>query len=95
VRVVTAILYKPFGVIAGLIAAALSKKIFDFIWSRFDDEEPPEPNTELAPIGKVLTAAALQGMVFRTVRVAVDRGTAKTFKHLTGFWPGERTPDRA
>jgi hypothetical protein len=95
VRVLTTIIYKPFGLIAGVVAAIISNKIFNFIWSRFDDEEPPEPNTELAPMAKVLTAAALQGMVFKTVRVAVDRGTAKSFQHFTGVWPGERTPDQA
>ncbi|MEA2296552.1 MAG: hypothetical protein QOE86_4191 [Solirubrobacteraceae bacterium] len=89
------LLYKPFGIIAGLIAGFISTKIFDFIWSRIDDEEPPEATTEEAPIGKVLAAAALQGLVFRTTRAYVDREGAKGFRYLTGFWPGEKKPDRA
>jgi Protein of unknown function (DUF4235) len=89
------LLYKPFGLIAGLIAGFLSKKIFDFIWARFDDEEPPEPKTEDAAIVKVLAAAAVQGMIFRTVRAAVDRQGAKGYRYLTGVWPGEKKPDPA
>jgi len=89
------LLYKPFGLIAGLIAGFLSSKIFDFIWARIDDQEPPEPKTEDAPIAKVLIAAALQGMVFRTVRAYVDREGAKGYRYLTGVWPGEKKPDPA
>ena len=41
----------------------------------------------------MLAAAALQGMIFKTVRAAVDRSTAKTFYNLTGAWPGEERPE--
>ena len=89
------LLYKPFGLIAGLISGLIASKIFDFIWARFDDQEPPEPKTEQAPIVKVLAAAAIQGLIFKTVRAAVDRQGAKGFKYLTGVWPGEKKPDPA
>jgi hypothetical protein len=89
------LLYKPFGLIAGLIAGFVSEKIFNFIWARFDDQEPPEPKTEDAPVGKVLAAAAVQGLVFRTVRAYVDRQGARGFRYLTGVWPGEKKPEPA
>ena len=89
------LIYKPFGLIAGLIAGFLSTKIFDFVWSRFDDQEPPEPTTEHAPIAKVLVAAAIQGLIFRTVRAYVDREGARGFRYLTGVWPGDKKPDPA
>ena len=41
----------------------------------------------------VLKAAAVQGIVFQTVRAAVNRGGAQGFEYLTGVWPGEKTPD--
>jgi Protein of unknown function (DUF4235) len=88
------LLYKPFGLVMGILAAMLGKKIFDFAWSKIDDEEPPEPTTEQSPLPKVLMAAALQGAIFRLTRAAVDRAGARGFANLTGVWPGERRPDR-
>ncbi len=37
------LLYKPFGVILGILAGLLGRKAFDFVWTKIDDEEPPEP----------------------------------------------------
>ena len=87
------ILYRPFGIVLGLIAGYLSKTVFNFIWSRIDDEEAPKPTIEGQSWGKVLAAAAVQGMVFQTVRAAVNRGGAEGFQYLTGVWPGEKQPD--
>ena len=39
-------------------------------------------------------AAALQGLIFRLVRVVVDRYGAIGWSYLTGVWPGETRPDR-
>ena len=44
---------------------------------------------------KILGAAALQGVIFQTVRVAVDRYAAMGWRYLTGIWPGEKRPDPA
>jgi hypothetical protein len=93
VKAIVTILYKPFGIIAGILAGVLSKRIFAFIWGHVDEEEPPKPNTEWATWSKILGAAALQGMVFKVVRAAVDRKMAEGTRYLTGVWPGERNPD--
>lgn len=87
------LLYKPFGIILGLIAGLIGRQLFNFVWGKIDEEEPPEATTELAPWGKVLGAAALQGAIFAGVRAAVNRSGAKGYAHLTGVWPGERRPD--
>ena len=87
------LLYKPIGLILGLLAGLLGKKAFDFVWTKLDDEEPPEATTKEAPWVKVITAAALQGVIFRTTRVVVDRYGAQGWYYLTGSWPGERRPD--
>ena len=94
VKAITTIIYKPIGIIAGILAGLVGKRIFGFIWDKVDEEEPPKPNTQLAPWGKILAAAALQGMIFKVVRAGVDRFTAKGFHYLTGAWPGERVPDQ-
>ena len=44
-------------------------------------------------IGITQNVAALQGVIFRTTRVAVDRYGAIGWRYLTGTWPGERRPD--
>ncbi len=89
------LIYKPFGIIMGLLAGLVSKKIFNFVWGRFDDAEPPKPTTREASTAKVLSAAALQGIVFKTVRAAVDRQGAKGFAYATGTWPGPKQQDAA
>jgi len=87
-------IYKPFGIIFGLLAGQVSKKIFDVIWARFDDEEAPKPTTHQANWPKILAAAALQGVVFKLVRAVVDREMASGFAYLTGSWPGEERPGK-
>ena len=42
---------------------------------------------------KLLGAAAMQGVIFKTVRVVVDRYGALGWHYLTGSWPGEKRPD--
>jgi Protein of unknown function (DUF4235) len=84
------ILYKPFSIIACLIGARIAKAIFQALWSRIDDVEPPKPTTEGASFPKVVGAAALEAATMAGVGAAVDRAGAATFHHLTGIWPGDR-----
>ncbi len=88
------LIYKPIGIVLGVLAGLLGRRIFTFAWSRIDEEDPPKPTTEVAPWSKVLAAAALQGMIYRVTRVVVDREAAKGWAYLTGVWPGEKRPDR-
>ncbi|HVL31079.1 MAG TPA: DUF4235 domain-containing protein [Solirubrobacteraceae bacterium] len=88
------LLYKPFGIIVGLIAGVLARQVFNEVWAHIDDREPPKPTTEESTWGRVLGAAAVQGATFAVTKAAVNRTGAKSFKWLTGIWPGERRPDR-
>ena len=87
------LLYKPFGIVLGILAGFASRQLFSFIWAKIDDEEPPGPTTEQAPWKKVLGAAAVQGVTFSVTKAAVDRAGAKGYAGLTGVWPGEKRPD--
>jgi hypothetical protein len=89
------LLYKPFGVIAGIVGGLLARRLFTVVWGAIDAEEPPEATTERASWPKVLGAAAIQGTTFSATRAAVNRAGARGFAHLFGIWPGERDPDRA
>ena len=86
-------IYKPFGIVVGLLSGLVAKKIFGAIWGIFDQEEPPKPTTLETTWPRVLGAAAVQGATFRVTRAVVDRYGAKGFAFLTGSWPGERRPD--
>ncbi|MCW2968721.1 MAG: hypothetical protein JWM71_2493 [Solirubrobacteraceae bacterium] len=89
------LLYKPFGIVLGVIAGLLGRRLFTVIWGRIDPEhdEPPEAKTKHTTDAKAIGAAALQGAIFSGVRAGVDRAGAKGFYHLTGVWPGEKDPD--
>jgi Protein of unknown function (DUF4235) len=89
------LIYKPFGLIIGLIAGFGSKKLFEAIWGVFDEEEPPKPVTKDAGWPKILAAAAFQGVVFKVVRAGVDRAGAKGFNYFTGTWPGPKTTEKS
>jgi hypothetical protein len=86
-------LFIPFSVIGGLLAGFVGKKLFDQVWSVIDDEEPPESEHREATWGKVLAAAALQGAIFRVIKIAVDRSSRSAFESLTGTWPGQDRPE--
>ena len=87
------LIYKPFGLLLGILAGLLGRRLFDYAWEKIDDEDPPKGTTEEATWGKVIAAAALQGVIFKTVRVVVDRYAAMGWSYLTGVWPGEKRPD--
>lgn len=89
------LLYKPFGIVAGIVAGILARKIFTFVWGKIDDEEPPEAKTAAASWPRVLAAQTLQGAVFAATRAAVDRAGARGFEHVFGVWPGEKVSDKA
>jgi hypothetical protein len=87
--------YKPIGIVLGLVAGLLSKRLFDIVWGVFDDEEPPKPTTRDADWPKVLAAAAVQGVTFKVTRAAVDRAGAKGWNHLFGVWPGDKKQEKS
>jgi hypothetical protein len=90
--VIVKILFAPFSVLGGILAGLTGKRIFERIWRIFDDREPPEPKGRDVTWQKLLAALALQGVVFRVTRGAVDHGSRRAFFNLTGRWPGEERP---
>lgn len=87
------LIYKPFGIVIGILAGLLGKRVFNFVWTKIDDQDPPKATTKEADWTKILTAAAIQGVIFKLTRVIVDRNAAQGFEYLTGTWPGEHKPD--
>lgn len=89
------LIYKPFGIVLSLVAALLSKKLFNVVWGIFDKTEPPKATTRDSSWPKVLGAAAVQGVTFKVTRAAVDRSGARGFEYLTGTWPGPKKPEKS
>ena len=87
------IAFMPLGIVAGLLAGQISKKIFDFIWSRIDDEEAPHPKHREIDLVKLVPALVVEGALFRVVRGLVDHGTRHGFARISGTWPGEQRPE--
>ena len=87
------LIYKPFGIVLSLLAGFAGKKVFDFVWTKIDDQEPPKATTQDTSWPRLLSAAAVQGVIFRVTRFVVDRYGAIGFNYLTGVWPGEKRPD--
>jgi Protein of unknown function (DUF4235) len=81
------LLYKPFAILAGLLAARIGRKVFSGLWSKIDDAPPPMPGTGAGSAGKVVAAQALQAGVMAGTAAAVDRAFANVFHHLIGIWP--------
>lgn len=89
------LLFIPFSVIGGIIAGALSKKVFEALWGVFDDEEAPEPKHREISLKKLIPALVLEGAIFRAMRGLFDHGARQAFQRVTGSWPGEEQPDQA
>ncbi len=89
------ILFIPFSIVGSLLAGFAGKKLFDFVWARIDDAEPPEAEHRDVSWGKLITANALQGAIFSGVRASADHGSRASFYRWTGTWPGEEEPDEA
>jgi hypothetical protein len=86
------ILYRPFGIIAGIIGARLARKVFTAVWGTIDHEAPPRPSTEHTTLPKVIAAAVVEAATSAATRAAVDRASLKWFHFLTGIWAGEKEP---
>jgi hypothetical protein len=87
-------LYKPIGIILGLLGGILGRQVFNQVWGKIDEEEPPSPTTRDTPYPKLIGAVALQGAIFALVKMVVARGGANVWNWLFGVWPGEKQPEK-
>jgi predicted metal-dependent enzyme (double-stranded beta helix superfamily) len=83
------LLYKPFGLIVGVIGGILAGVVFKQVWKLVAHEDDAPDSTDVQKSWtEVLIAATLQGAIFALVKAAVDRGAAEATLKLTGIWPG-------
>jgi enolase len=84
------LLYKPFGIIAGVIGAKAGQKLFDRVWARIDGGPPPGPKARDASLGRIVAAQALEAASLAGAGAAADRLGMRWFHYLTGIWPGDK-----
>jgi hypothetical protein len=89
------LIYKPIAIILGLLGGIAGRQVFNKVWAKVDEEEPPEPTTRDTGLPRLLAAVALQGAIFALVKMVIQRGGARTWRYLFGIWPGEKRPDPA
>jgi Protein of unknown function (DUF4235) len=83
------VIYKPFGLIVGVLGGLAARAAFKRVWSAAGHEdEAPKPTDEGKGWGEVVLAAAAEGAVFGGVKALIDRAGATGFAWLTGAWPG-------
>jgi hypothetical protein len=87
------LIYKPFGLIVGVLGGLAARAVFKRVWSAAGHEdEAPKATDEGKGWREVVLAAAAEGAVFGGVKALIDRAGATGFAWLTGAWPG-RTRD--
>lgn len=86
------LVFKPIGILTGVLAGILGKKIFAVLWGLIDDQDAPEPKHRQLHLGKLAIALVLQGALFRLIRGLAEHGVRQGFSALTGEWPGEEAP---
>lgn len=84
--------YRPFAIVLGAVAWKVTGTAFERGWERSQGIAPPSPTTEEATWGQVVGAAALHATAFAVTAAVVDRAGATAFRHVTGYWPGDKNP---
>jgi len=87
------LLFAPFGLVGGMLAGAIGKRVFARLWGIFDDQQAPEPGQRRVSPMKLALALALEGAIFRMIRGLFDHGSRRMFETATGNWPGGEAPD--
>jgi hypothetical protein len=89
------LVFIPISIIGGLLAGFLGQKVFDAIWGKVDDREPPQPEHREISLAKLAIALVIEGAIFRLIKGLFDHAARRGFARMTGAWPGEEQPDRA
>jgi hypothetical protein len=88
-------IFMPISIASGLAAGQLSKKIFDLVWGKIDEEDAPHPKHREIDLRKMALALLIEGALFRLIKGLVDHGSRRGFERATGSWPGEERPEPA
>lgn len=83
------LLYKPIGIVVGVLGGIVAGRVFKRVWAMVaGEEDPPSATDRNKSWREIVPAAALEGAIFGAVKAAIDRGGATAFHRATGSWPG-------
>ncbi len=86
----TKLMYRPFGLLMGVLGSMFAGAVFKQIWKRAaSSEDAPKARESRYGWKELLVGAMVQGAVFGLVKAALDRGGARAFEKMTGSWPGD------
>src|SRR3954447_14359014 len=85
-------LFLPVSIASGLLAGQLSKKLFDFIWERIDDEDAPRPKHREIRLPKLALALVIEGALFRLPRVSPTTARGRASPRLRAAGPAKKSP---
>ena len=89
------LLYKPFGLLIGVLGGRAAATSFNRLWRLIDSEgQAPRATDRDSTWRQVMAASAMRGAVVGVVRAATDRAGATWFAYLTGTWPGNESARR-
>ena len=85
----------PVSILGGILAGLIGRKVFDVIWGKVDEQEPPQPDHREVSLAKLAIALLIEGAIFRLVKGLFDHAARRGFARMTGTWPGEEAPGEA
>jgi hypothetical protein len=84
------LLYRPFGIVGGVLAGIVSRQAYARVWRLIDRDAPPAADVRNVSVGKLALALLLEGAIFRAARGLFDHGSRVVFRRTTGRWPGRQ-----
>ena len=87
------LVFRPIGIVLGIVAGIGARKVFDFIWGKLDDQEAPNPEHREVNWAKFVVAMLVEGAIFRLIRGLVDHHSRRGWATVTGVWPGQEEPE--
>ena len=83
-------LYRPIGLIGGLLASSVAATLFQIVWKKVARaEDAPTALKSEYRLREIILASALRGAMVAVVKALVSRGGARGFTKMTGTWPGD------
>jgi hypothetical protein len=86
------LLYKPFGLLVGVIGGIVAGRVFRRFWGLLGRAgEAPTATDRDSRWREVIFAAAMKGAVFGVVKATIKRAGATGYAEVTGTWPGKKS----
>jgi len=87
---------KALGMLVGIVGGMVAKALFKKIWKvTTGEDEAPKPTDARRTWLEILLAAALQGAIFAVVKAALARATAQGTGSLTDDGPADAAGEEA